>query len=615
MRESLQELRSLLIRMSQAAETGASFPAESEGLLAGIIDSATRIKRAIAASKNRRYSQMDDRYKQAIHQALIRQSLMGIALIEEERFVFTNHRFCQIFGYTPEELQRLSPMDLAAPEDREIVASNLRRRRPLKNERVSYQARGIHKDGTELTVEVFGSAAAVDGTMIPIVVVEDVTEREKARRDLRESELRMRGIFDNSLVGIVIAQMRDGQINEVNDHFLHLSGFTRDELLGHSTVELGIWAIPEQRDEMIGHLRKGESLHGFHATLRQKNGELRELLLSARAASLHGIECSVVSTMDITELLQAREDLERQKRRMQAVIDLHPSGIALFDSDRRLILWNKQYEELLQYSPDFLKRNDILFEDVVRFNHARGDYPGMTEQESLDFFLEKLEKAETVHMPRQHRGDRIFEIDGIPLPGQEALTIYTDITDLSHAEEEMRILANHDPLTHLPNRRQLMDALHAMLAEKRERHTAILLLDLDDFKPLNDRFGHQTGDVFLVEIADRLRRTVRSSDIVARIGGDEFVVLLTGLDPHREQALKEATGIAEKIRSAIGLPYSLTLTDEQAARRYEHACSCSIGIRLLRNETDADMVIQQADTAMYSAKRAGKNQIAFYGGP
>src|SRR5690606_11857513 len=128
MHESLQELRSLLIRMSQAAETGASFPAESEGLLAEIIDSATRIKRSIAASKNRRYSQMGDRYKQAIHQALIRQSLMGIALIEEERFVFTNHRFCQIFGYTPEELQRLSPMDLAAPEDREIVASNLRRR-------------------------------------------------------------------------------------------------------------------------------------------------------------------------------------------------------------------------------------------------------------------------------------------------------------------------------------------------------------------------------------------------------------------------------------------------------------------------------------------------------
>ncbi|EHQ07773.1 sensor domain-containing protein [Leptonema illini] len=615
MRESLQELRSLLIRMSQAADTGASFPAESEDLLAEVIDSATRIKRAIAASKNRRYSQMDDRYKQAIHQALIRQSLMGIALIEEERFVFTNHRFCQIFGYTPEELQRLSPMDLAAPEDREIVASNLRRRRPLKNERVSYQARGIHKDGTELTVEIFGSAAAVDGTMIPIVVVEDVTEREKARRDLRESELRMRGIFDNSLVGIVIAQMRNGHIEEVNDHFLQLSGFSREEMIGHTTVELGVWAIPEQRDEMIAHLRKGESLHGFHATLRKKNGELRELLLSARAASLHGIECSVVSTMDITELLKAREDLERQRGRMQAVINLHPSGIALFDSDRRLILWNKRYEELLQYPDHFLKRNDILFDDVVRFNHARGDYPGLTEQEALDFFLEKLEKARTVHLARQHRGDHIFEIDGIPLPGEEALIIYTDITDLSHAEEEMRILANHDPLTHLPNRRQLMDALHAMLSGKRERHTAILLLDLDDFKPLNDRFGHQTGDVFLVEIADRLRRTVRSSDIVARIGGDEFVVLLTGLDPHREQALKEATGIAEKIRSAIGLPYSLTLTDEQAARRYEHACSCSIGIRLLRNETDADMVIQQADTAMYSAKRAGKNQIAFYGGP
>lgn len=612
MQENIKTLQSLLTHLKTAP--GVTLPDESEEILSEIIDSAMRLKRSIRASRRRGSDEMSDRYKEALHQALIRQSLMGIAIIENEHFVYVNQRLCQMFGYSVDEFLTLTPMDLAAPEDRKLVADSLRRKRPQKSEAELYRVRALHKNGTELITEVFGAADTANGSIISIIV-EDVTEREKSQDHLIEKTQRLRAVLESSLVGIVIARMGSGQIDDVNDHFMKLSGYTRDDMIGHTTVELGLWAKPEQRDQLLSTLEKGQSLHGMQATMRKKDGELCEVLLSATSTSLRGNRYSVVSIMDITELLSARQAVEQQKGRMQAIIDLHPSGIAMFDSERKLVLWNRRYAELLQYPETLLNRTHVLLDDMIRFNHSRGDYPDKSEEEALDVCLGHFSQGESVHFSRERRGDRTFKIDGIPLPGDEALIIYTDITHLSQAEEHMRILANHDPLTQLPNRRHLMDVLRYILAGKRERHTALLLLDLDNFKPLNDQFGHQAGDRFLVWIAERLVGTVRGSDVVARIGGDEFVVVLTGLNADREMATTEAMNIANKIRTAIHEPYSLPLNDNREETHHEHQSSCSIGIRLFGQEdkADADTLIQQADEAMYSAKHAGKNRIAFYG--
>ncbi len=177
----------------------------------------------------------------------------------------------------------------------------------------------------------------------------------------------------------------------------------------------------------------------------------------------------------------------------------------------------------------------------------------------------------------------------------------------------IRNMAFHDSLTNLPNRLLLRDRMEmALAASKRSGcHGAVMMVDLDNFKPLNDECGHAAGDLLLIEVAKRLRGGVRETDTVARIGGDEFVVLLANLTGGEEAAQREANAVAGKILAALARPYFLqpAAHGEQAI---EHRCSSSIGITLFsEHETDQHRIIKRADTAMYEAKRTGRNRTRF----
>jgi len=183
----------------------------------------------------------------------------------------------------------------------------------------------------------------------------------------------------------------------------------------------------------------------------------------------------------------------------------------------------------------------------------------------------------------------------------------TDVTERKLAEEEIHHLAFFDPLTRLPNRRLLLDRLQQARAttDREGTHGALLFLDLDDFKMLNDTKGHQYGDRLLVEVAGRLRASVRTSDTVSRLGGDEFVVLLTELDAAEAKAAAQAESVAEKILAAIRSPFKVH--DE------EFQCTCSIGVSLFQQNLDTtDDLLKHADVAMYRAKASGRNTVRFF---
>ena len=191
-----------------------------------------------------------------------------------------------------------------------------------------------------------------------------------------------------------------------------------------------------------------------------------------------------------------------------------------------------------------------------------------------------------------------------------------DITERKLAEAQILNLALHDSLTGLPNRRLLNDRLvQAMTASKRSAsHGALIFLDLDNFKSLNDAHGHHAGDLLLIEVAERIRACVRAVDDIARFGGDEFVVILRELGKDNAEATREAGGVAEKIRAILGQPYVLKIKPEgKAETTVEHHCSSSIGLILfLDHEVGAEQVIKWADKAMYQAKEAGGNQVRFF---
>ena len=191
-----------------------------------------------------------------------------------------------------------------------------------------------------------------------------------------------------------------------------------------------------------------------------------------------------------------------------------------------------------------------------------------------------------------------------------------DITVNKLSEEHIKRFAFYDGLTKLPNRRLLKDrmALEFSASKRNQRYGAVMFLDLDNFKPLNDKFGHEFGDLLLIEVADRLVACVREVDTVARFGGDEFVVLTGSLDLDKQASIVQAQRVAEKIRISLAQPYRLSVAqDASTVATIEHCCTVSIGISLFYNqEQSEEEILKQADMAMYDAKEAGRNSIRFY---
>ena len=193
----------------------------------------------------------------------------------------------------------------------------------------------------------------------------------------------------------------------------------------------------------------------------------------------------------------------------------------------------------------------------------------------------------------------------------QVYAIFEDVTERQRMQQQLRQLAYVDPLTQLPNRRLLLDRLSQALSKRSAAHGALMFLDLDNFKPLNDQCGHEAGDLLLIEVARRVKTCIREEDTVSRFGGDEFVVLVTELTADQTESANRMQAIAEKIRAKLAEPYCLHVQNAGAAM-VEHRCTASIGLTLFLHGQDVlDAVLQRADSAMYQAKVSGRNRVRY----
>lgn len=193
--------------------------------------------------------------------------------------------------------------------------------------------------------------------------------------------------------------------------------------------------------------------------------------------------------------------------------------------------------------------------------------------------------------------DEVSHLDGV----------ITDITEKKMYEKEIAQLAFYDPLTHLPNRRLLIDRINQvqLSSERNKRIAALMFIDLDSFKELNDTFGHDYGDILLQQVANRLLSAIRKEDTVARLGGDEFIIVLRDLSDSTAEAMKEVITISDMLIDILNTPYMLN--------SLEYKCTSSIGITFVNGkEYDQDELIKQADRAMYDAKKSGRNTYRFF---
>lgn len=319
-------------------------------------------------------------------------------------------------------------------------------------------------------------------------------------------------------------------------------------------------------------------------------------------------ELSVLAGIAIERSTAASQLLDSE-RHYRLLIETANDGIAVFQ-DGLLRFGNPKLFDMVGYPPEALV--DRPFETLIH----EEDRERAMEQHRIRLSGGQVAQQQTVRVLTGHKGVRWFEVSGARFEwqGQPAtLSFMTDVTERRELETRIQQQAFHDSLTELPNRRLLMNNLNLAMAGHRRNKLmgALMFLDLDNFKPLNDAHGHRVGDLLLLEVARRLKSHVRETDTVARFGGDEFVVLLGDLQADPRASAEQAMAVAQKLRLALSEPYVLNAAPDNAPpRMVEHRCTASIGVVLFDGARDeADDLLKRADMAMYQAKQAGRNTV------
>jgi diguanylate cyclase (GGDEF)-like protein len=293
--------------------------------------------------------------------------------------------------------------------------------------------------------------------------------------------------------------------------------------------------------------------------------------------------------------LQARDaELRRQNALFDAALNNMSQGLGTFDAGHRLIVCNRRFAELFRL-PAGAAVPGAHAAGLLELAGASGGFGRAATQAVWAEHLELAARARAATFVREDEEGRSLSVSQQPMEGGGWVATYEAVTEGRRAEARIRHLANHDALTGLPNRRRFNERLREALAAPGRGGVAVLLLDLDHFKNVNDTLGHQAGDALLRSAAARIRACTREGDLVARLGGDEFAVLMQGDAGRRERA----EALAGRIASALAEPFAID--------RYRASVAASIGVATAAGPgASADAMLRHADVALYRAKAAGR---------
>jgi len=442
-----------------------------------------------------------------------------------------------------------------------------------------------------------------DDISFGIQALRDRDEHEKARLILKRESEKNQALLRNASDGIHIVDM-NGKLLEASDSFCEMLGYARAEIIGK---DISLWDAnfsDAERADLIAQQFRHPGRSQFDTVHRRKDGTTFDVEVSGHPIELDGGTVLFNSSRDITERKRTQNSLRESETRLRTIIEQSPIGMA-FARDGVTVDVNAVYLQMFGYSDASELRGKSLLRQIAP--QCRGE---------IEQRIARRRQGEAVETSYETLGLRK---DGSQFPvfisakrlelqdGPVTFAFLMDITRQKESELEIQRLAFHDHLTNLPNRRLLQDRLQQALAasERSGKRGALLFIDLDDFKSLNDTMGHATGDALLQQVASRLQSSLRQGDSVARLGGDEFVVLLEDLSTESVEAASQAEAISKKIFATLARPYWL------GTQLYH--CTTSIGATLfVGNLQGREELIKQADIAMYEAKRAGRNSFRFF---
>ncbi|WP_161493786.1 EAL domain-containing protein [Nitrosospira lacus] len=445
------------------------------------------------------------------------------------------------------------------------------------------------------------------------VYFRDITERKRSeteREKLYQEKLLLLESTGKGIYGIDL----EGRCMFINSAAAHMLGYAVSDLLGqhmhaltHNRRADGT-IYPVEQCAILQTLRIQRPSHADDDVFWRKDGRCLPVEFTSHPIVESGETTgTVVIFSDITQRKDAelaRREADARIREQASLLDKAKDAIIVRSINHHIQFWNQGAERLYGWTLEEVNGKsieNILYDDSTAFHEAMQLV--LRDDEWRGELTQRRKDGSTLIT----EGHWTLVRDDKDQP-QSILTINTDITQRKAAEDEIHHLAFYDSLTQLPNRQLLLDRLQQALAASARSHNmgALLFIDLDNFKTLNDTLGHDTGDLLLRQVAPRLVSCVRENDTVARLGGDEFVVVLTGdLGSHSHEAVAQIKMICERILAAFTEPFHLGA--------YEHHSTPSIGVALFNDQpTTLDELLKRADLAMYQAKASGRNAMCFF---
>ena len=534
----------------------------------------------------------EERFRRSFEDAAVGMALVG----KDGRWLRVNQSLCEIVGYTDEELLGKTFQDITHPEDLDKDLEQAQRL--LEGEVDSYQMekRYLRKDGSVVWILLNGSLVRDEegGPLYFIAQVQDISGRRSAEERLRGAEERYRTLVEQIPAVTYVDPVDNPDVSlYTSPHIERMLGYTPEEW-----IEGRLWPKrlhPDDRERVLAADERFEEgsdeVFDEEYRLLAKDGSV--VWVSEEAVVLRDGEGKPLYWQgiihDVTERREAEEALRRSEERYRNVVEEQTELVCRFLPDLTLTFVNSAYQRYFGKGPEELIGRGIL--DTIHDEdraYYQDDLVGLSPENPTTTIEDRVL---TPHGMRwlQWTDTAIFDGHGRIVEYQ---SVGRDVTERREAEERLEHQALHDPLTGLPNRTLFADRLGQALSRTRrqQNRVAVMFMDLDEFKVVNDSLGHEAGDLLLTVVAQRLRRCLRPEDTLARFGGDEFVVLIEAVaDP------AEAVRVAERITDELGKPFSIE------GRELFVAASIGIALGEGRTKSPADL-LRDADTAMYRAK-------------
>jgi diguanylate cyclase (GGDEF)-like protein/PAS domain S-box-containing protein len=534
-------------------------------------------------------------------QALVRCAGTGVYIVQNGKFRYVNPLFLELTGYSEPELLGKYSLDLVHTEDRETV-----RKKAIDSLKggssLPYEYRFVKKNGEIIWVLEKVTSTEYKGKRATVGSFLDVTELKQAEEALAESQARYRSIVETGGAGVLTGDL-NGNITFVNESFCKILGYSQEELTGKPFAVFihpdDIALVLERFADGLGHPEVEYQLE-FRAI--HKDGHTVWIYPSVSPVfHKNTLTAGMAIVFDITERKKLEEALKTSEERYRTILeeiqdnyfetDLAGNFIFVNDAMCRTLGYSKEELIGMNYQVFAAKEDaEVVYRDFNRVFRTGETMKGLSYK-----FIQKNGTVGFGELSVSATKDETGNV--IAFRG-----IARDVTERKRLERELNDIATHDFLTGLPNRLLLQDRLNVALAGARRNRTklAVMMLDLDRFKVVNDTFGHSLGDKVLRVAGERLVALVRKSDTVARVGGDEFLVLLPKI-----ARVEDSIRVARKILEAFRKPFVIN--------SFKVRITNSVGIAIYPEDgEDSDTLLRNADIAMYWVKEQGRDNYASY---